>query len=888
MKKIILTFLIFLPFVCYSKDSKSHPCLYVSNDDKSVIIKKIQNEEWAGKVWQRIRGGIDVYVDRHQNDPQWILSRIAMYWKEGERFTQCYLKNEVWDYGTGNAPVPTLRLPGMRKWNDYNNVPLDERIPYNETGDMMGLSRSNPTAKPVLVPYKESGHMIRGNNKEILSLAEKAAFVYWITGEDKYAEFASDIYWKCILGIYYMNPPLDPEKSSKGVGGYEPGGILGYYDYEQIHDDLQVYLTGIYDLLFDYLVEHPDRQSSVIGKDVVSISSEVFKRFIDIGLVRGGRTGNWNVNGFDLILRSMLVLENNTYYADGKGMDYYLPFYTTNTTEYHDALPDILKVYDPVTGLWPEAPGYASGTIGSLVNLALPIYRSGINTIADYPMIQKAALANLNWLDVRGNLVVFGDMRGGPLSYNTFERLLTYYTWVNDLENAKKVASIIRKGIDSGQYSRTQTDWVGLCLNQPLPETDSTMLPYNRVVYSPVHRHLIMKNRNDEQNGLMFTLYGGENGKHLSPNGLAMQLYGKGWALAPDAAAYESYWSKDAKYHQSATGSNTILPGYTAGEIVVNAMDPFVASDEFTNKNTISESYSFADVSADEKRRLVAMVRTSPITGYYIDIFRSDQPNNDYLYHNLGNEMKLYDIKGNRIQQEESVNDLDTVYNAAYSYFANIKKSMHTGDFRAVWDITTVFPAIKMEMWMIGQKNRTIYTMDAPPTTLLNNITPGDVNKSPQPTPSLIVRQNNNNAKDNPFIGVFEPYNEGQRSVQKVSEMAAQGDFISLLVESKDSRQYICSSINEKTHSPIKGISFKGIFGIVSVNKKGFEALYLGKGYTISYGKYIIESLSGDASAELRADNGIYYYSSDKPVKITINNKVQEMPAGYNVKLSGF
>ena len=61
---------------------------------------------------------------------------------------------------------------------------------------------------------------------------------------------------------------------------------------------------------------------------------------------------------------------------------------------------------------------------------------------------------------------------------------------------------------------------------------------------------------------MMAALYGGTNGYHLTANGLALKLYGYGYALAPDAAAYESYWSKDHAYHQSPAGANTILPGY--------------------------------------------------------------------------------------------------------------------------------------------------------------------------------------------------------------------------------------------------------------------------------------------------------------------------------------
>ena len=48
-----------------------------------------------------------------------------------------------------------------------------------------------------------------------------------------------------------MNPPLDPEKSTNGPGGYAPGGIMGYYDHEVIHDDRQELAAASYDFLHD-------------------------------------------------------------------------------------------------------------------------------------------------------------------------------------------------------------------------------------------------------------------------------------------------------------------------------------------------------------------------------------------------------------------------------------------------------------------------------------------------------------------------------------------------------------------------------------------------------------------------------------------------------------
>lgn len=185
MKEIILIVgLLFSLRVGYAQDvnpSFTHPRIYVSDSDKVSVKEKIACQPWAKSVYLQLKNKIDPYVKRHETEPEWIVSRLAMYWKEGERYTQCYLKKQNWDRGEGNAPVPTVRMPGMRTWNKYVNVPLEGRTPYNETGDMWGIDRTDPGAPKTLVPYKESGHMIRSNNAEILTLAEEAAFLYWLT-----------------------------------------------------------------------------------------------------------------------------------------------------------------------------------------------------------------------------------------------------------------------------------------------------------------------------------------------------------------------------------------------------------------------------------------------------------------------------------------------------------------------------------------------------------------------------------------------------------------------------------------------------------------------------------------------------------------------------------
>lgn len=889
MKLSKLTPLLILLFLVasfsYGQNTANHPKLYANKSDRASIVSKIKKEPWAKASWENLLSTIDPYVNRHVEDPEWIVSRLAMYWKDGEHFTQCYIKNQNWDYGEGNAPLPTVRLPGMRTWNDYVNVPLEDRIPYSESGDLLGISRSSADKTPVLIPYKETGHMIRANNMEILTLAEQAAFAYYVTEDKKYAKFSSDILWTWLLGTYYMEPPLDPKKSTKGPGGYEPGGIMGYYDYEVIHDDRQIPTAIAYDFLYDYLNENPHEHLKTINKTPAEVAGVVFKRFIDIGLIRGGKQGNWNVNRYKNVLGSMLVLESNDFYEDGKGKEYYIPLYTEKSSDYCAALPEIMDYYDKTTGLWPESPGYASGMIPLVLEMGVKLYKSGINTLAGNPIISKAALANLGWLDARGNLVVFGDMRGGPANISSFESLLTYSTWEGDTETAEKMATVIRKNIASGQYDRNKSNWQGIVLNQPLQGAGSD-LPFHKAAYSPFHKHIIMRNGNDENNGLMFTLYGGKHRSHLAANGLAMQFYGKGWVLAPDASAYESYWSSDAEYHRGITGSNTIVPGYSEGDITINAMDPSVdTASGFYNTSETSEHVSFTDVSGGEKRRLVAMIRTSETTGYYVDVFRSDQADNDYIHHNLGNTMMLKNASNEALNLENVV-DLGVKYDKNYRFFENQRKVNYSEDFNATWDINNVSPALHVNMWMMGQNNRALYAVDAPPTTLRSDITPGQVNKSPETTPTLIVRQNGINGKKHPFVSVFESYETGEKSIKSISKVGEFVDFVSLKVVSKNSTQFILSATDHKIFKPSKALKFQGTFGVASEKNGVFEYLYLGQGKLLQNGDFSMEAVGEAVTAELKFEDGKYFYSSNKPVKIQLKKGPSKTyPAGQHIEI---
>ena len=111
-------------------------------------------------------------------------------------------------------------------------------------------------------------------------------------------------------------------------------------------------------------------------------------------------------------------------------------------------------------------------------------------------------------------------------------------------------------------------------------------------------------------------------------------------------------------------------------------MEPSVDSLSFVNHTTLNPFVNVADVEAGEKRRVVALVKTAPDKGYYVDIFRSDLADNDYLFHNVGTSLQLKDAAGIPLSME-SVPTWDKKYTTGYDWFKNIRRVSYSDDFKA-------------------------------------------------------------------------------------------------------------------------------------------------------------------------------------------------------------
>ena len=62
---------------------------------------------------KELESKIRPYAERHVTDPEWIVSRLQMYWDT--HATDVYVKGEVYSHAEGHAPVPTVRFAGARE-----------------------------------------------------------------------------------------------------------------------------------------------------------------------------------------------------------------------------------------------------------------------------------------------------------------------------------------------------------------------------------------------------------------------------------------------------------------------------------------------------------------------------------------------------------------------------------------------------------------------------------------------------------------------------------------------------------------------------------------------------------------------------------------------------
>ena len=321
-----------------------HPRIYCTDAAKADFLQSVKQVPWKELIIENKKESLERYLSLCAADPDWLVSRLQMNWKT--KHNKVLLRGGSFSHSEGTAPVPTVRFSGSRDWaTDYMSPSLDEVEPYFDDERGMYLKTKSTEEKEWVHPSK-TGHIIEGINSRIMNLVGDAAFLYWLTGEEKYAEFAILVYTQYMEGMYHREAPYDLTDSAQQR-------LSGLATFEVIHEGIVIPLTLTYDFLFNYFKES--------GYDL-DLSVEVFQRWGDQIIKNGVGSNNWNFFQARFLTYIALALDENANYKNGKGQEYYLEQTFDVTTERQIALREASLNYDQETGIWPESDGISRGT----------------------------------------------------------------------------------------------------------------------------------------------------------------------------------------------------------------------------------------------------------------------------------------------------------------------------------------------------------------------------------------------------------------------------------------------------------------------------------------------------------------------------------------------
>lgn len=693
----------------------------------------------AGEVdYEQLKTKTDVYLDKVERQPDWLLSRLQMYWKS--HATDVYIKGETFDHPGGErAAAATVKFDGTRSHGtQYNRPKLEDVIPYDDDAEGRVTMISKATGQMEQVHPSKTGRQVSSLNRHILGIARDAALLYGKTGDERYAKMAFGVFDTFLKGIYYRNIPIDMTHSHIQT-------LVGMTSFEVIHEDAINEVTEMYPLLLRYKPCQKNR----------TLYDAALKKWAENIIPHGVPHNNWDLIQATFLVRIALVLQQDQTYADGRGRDYYLDYVLNQSSLRQWSIKRLADYgFDPQTHIWFESPGYSLGVVKDFVVFADMMDReAGTDVLSAIPVIEKAVFATPQYLYPNRMICGFGDTHPNYITPRIAELLIAYAERHGD-QSLKSRAEALRKAIQP---------------DAPAADIEAYV---SKTFYSPNVSWLMQRTGMDPQHDLAISL-NGALGNHQHANGISMELYGKGFVLGPDAGIGRVLYSGDDyhEYYSRFPAHNTVCVDGVSDHTVMMSQHPFEV--QFLKE---AATATVSQVSFLEPETQSTQLRTNGIIktekgGYYIDIFRSRRQDgkdkfHDYFYHNMGQAMTLTASDGSslRLQPTEELSFAGG-HLMAYSYLHDKYAATTACDVKATF--TTLCPdgrRIDMTMWMQGSGQRDVFQALSPVNLeyeRLGDFMPYKVDE--QPVLTYVARQHGD-AWSHPFVAIFEPSDSNEPS----------------------------------------------------------------------------------------------------------------------------
>ena len=813
IKSIVIFFSLIVTQTSYSQE-KERPFILVKNSDRTEILNKIKTKTWAKEIYENLKTRTDLQVAKFNQNPKDYIKNLPFNWSEGQK----------------------------------NNFPPFYKTDHVENGKHRNLD--NATDKE----WEPAEKLIT-----YLQIALDCGYLYYITQDEKYAYMASSILYSFVKSVQKSNL-----SNWHGRGGW----LFPYDGFREVRV-IGYRVPLIYDFIATYLKKEVNAFDIIQNKKVVFPVDElqnVCKTYADI-TINYGQTGSNHP-----VLEAPSLVYNALAMDDEKERKKLLSYFLSESTKNQDALPVMAKNYQNQGDIWPETSQYLNHSTEILGKLLLVVnrYNPSLKLGAQYPNI-LFALSRLDDLVYPNNEIIrWGDgHRRQHGSYQAYENAYVLAKMDNLTFLQNKFAPLLTKAMESGKYSRKSIealfwydDIYGNSKKIELPRTD-------RVYHAGIVLQRNLSTTNNPKDGLM-GFVGGAHMVHGHAEGMNIELYGEGQVLGVDHGRKKYGKDLHENYSRIFAAHNTVIVnGSSQGEggwvnlginsVQLISLEPKVNEMGVSIKHSFSQT-SFLDDKGDEaeaiQERTLGLIRTSPTTGYYVDVFRSKSklPNeyHDYLYHNIGdnlvfenNDLKLKKTPNRYMQNANKEWIHNKKYrNPGWHFFKKVKTSKtYNKDVKARFNIKKLKGNnVFMKLYIPGFKNRTYTKVKAPITF-----------ESPEPydnktTPTLVIR-NKGEAWKNPFVVVFEPYNSSEKpTIQSVIKIEQDDIYKGLIIKSKTPKEELIQYVITQSKNQVfknDAIYFKGSYAVITLHKdKGLKSIYIGEGDKLIYENKLITTNS--------------------------------------------
>ncbi len=702
-------------------------------------------------------------------------------------------------------------------------------------------------------------------HNKILALASRAAMLYYLTQDVKYAQFAADIIQPYLT---YLASRTPQKTSIAGNAFYDPrttyGPLALTYDFS--YDYLKMPGATVYDSKKGRRVPFNNGLAQKAIANMVGDMLQEYGRKDQHGKV----VSNHPILTAPGALFGILCIED-----DVERERLFNVFWEKGTAHQNSFKNTILPIFG-TQGIWPESLSYSFMPPVTMILNIIDRIKPELNIAATNRHIFEGNFLfdNLRLPDRR--FVRYGDSkRNKDYTQDLYRYTLDIATRTNAPKLKQKAEiALLQAYTAQGGYAPVLDDEVfnnyqelQLFWGQPIPKRINGGIDFQKPTVIIEHAGIALQRNLSQANNETYGLcgiIGGAHYVHSHVTGIGMELYGANYVMAPNAGLPKSVKQRREPEHEHYfrlhAGNNTVIVNGTShgrqegswkqkAHVWQNTAKN-VASEPKHLEEPVSKAFNFAtqllkdEVNNATQQRTLGLIRTSEKTGYYFDMFRSKSNGtnrfHDYIYHNIGGKVSLLDGNAKKLNVTKTKlydTDIgDPVKSPGWRFFEKeMATAPTTKSVKIRFDIN--YDKRYMHMFVPSGIERTYTKALAPPTREAKN---GYAYKT---TKVLAIRQEGE-AWERPFIAVLEPSLDKEGSVTSITALKAGTKLIGTKVVSKVNGKHIIDYIlcNDKLgllEVPEHNITFKGHYAIVRVEAtpeaKETVTLYIGEGSSLTY-----------------------------------------------------